>query len=178
MISFGCSLAIILSALLVSFLSSHGFDALLKALHLPANVNLHSFNSFLALNSSPGTTACFCWKSRSCFSNSEIFSSALCFSNWKNSLSERKCECSSEHSDVFRERSFCSCDIETGKSGQFSQMNLVGLAFRFVFLVAGSPSEFLLTSGVLGKIKGSLYQPILFLENLESFSFLLFFLMI
>ena len=54
-------------------------------------------------------------------------------------------------------------------------MNLVGLAFRFVFLVAGSPSEFLLTSGVLGKIKGSLYQPILFLGNLESFSFLFFF---
>ena len=49
MISFGCSLAIILSALLVSFLSSHGFDALLKALHLPANFNLHSFNSFLVL---------------------------------------------------------------------------------------------------------------------------------
>ena len=56
-------------------------------------------------------------------------------------------------------------------------MKLVGLAFLFGFLAEGSPSEFLLTSGVLGKIKGSLYQPILFLENVESFSFL-FFLMI
>ena len=54
-------------------------------------------------------------------------------------------------------------------------MTLVELAFRFGFLAAGSPSEFLLTSGVLGKIKGSLYQPIFFFENLESFSFLFFF---
>ena len=75
-------------------------------------------------------------------------------------------------------RSSCSCEIEACKIGQFSQMKLVGLAFLFGFLAEGSPSEFLLTSGVLGKIKGSLYQPILFLENLESFSFLLFFLMI
>ena len=69
--------------------------------------------------------------------------------------------------------SFCSSDIETWKTGQFSQMKLVGLAFRFGFLAAGSPSDFLLTSGVLGKIKGSLYQPILFLRNLESFYFFL-----
>ena len=54
-------------------------------------------------------------------------------------------------------------------------MKLVGLAFCFGFLAAGSPSEFLLTSGVLGKTKGLLNQPILFLENLECFSFLFFF---
>ena len=54
-------------------------------------------------------------------------------------------------------------------------MKLVGLAFCFGFLTSGSPSQFLLTSGVLGKIKGSLYQPILFLENLVSLIFLFFF---
>ena len=54
-------------------------------------------------------------------------------------------------------------------------MKLVGLAFRFGFLAAGSPSEFLLTSGVLEKTKSSLNQPILFLENLECFSILFFF---
>ena len=70
-------------------------------------------------------------------------------------------------------RSFCSSDIETSKTGQFSQMKLVGLAF--CFLAAGLPSEFLLTSGLLGKIKGSLYQALLFWVNLESLSFLLFF---
>ena len=137
-ISFGCSLAIVLSAsLLLFFLSSHGFDALLKALHLLANFNLYNFNSFLASSSSPCKIACFCWRSKSCFSNSEILSTAPCFSNWKNSLSERKCECNSEHSDVFRVRSSCSCEIETCKTGQVSQMKLVGLAFRLGFLAAG-----------------------------------------
>ena len=57
-------------------------------------------------------------------------------------------------------------------------MTLVELAFRFGFLAAGSPSEFLLTSGVLGKIKGSLYQPIFFLENLKSLLAFYFSLMI
>ena len=59
--------------------------------------------------------------------------------------------------------------------GQFSQMKLVRLAFGFGFLAAGLPSEILLTSGLLGKIKGSLYQALLFWVNLESLSFLLFF---
>ena len=131
MISFGSSLAIVLSAsLLLSFLSWH---ALLRAQHLPANFNLHSLNYFLALKSTPSKMACFCWNSRSFLSNSEILSSALCFSNWKNSLSKHKSECNFEHSDVFRVRSFCSSDIDTCKTGQFSQMKLAGLAFGFGF---------------------------------------------
>ena len=157
------------------FGSSHSFDALLKALHLLANFALCYFNSFLASISSPCKIACFCWKSRSCYSNSEILWSALCFSNWKIFLSEHKCESNSEHSDVFKVRSSCSCEIETCKTGQFSKMKLVGLACDFGFLAASSPSEFLLTSGILGKIKGPLHQPILFLEKLDSFSYLFFF---
>ena len=72
-------------------------------------------------------------------------------------------------------RSSCSREIETCKTGQFSQMELVELAFCFGFLATGSQSEFSLASGVLGKMKGSLYQPILFPENLVSLIFLFFF---
>ena len=115
---------------------------------------------FLASSSFPSQIACFCWKWRSCFSNSEILSSALCFSSWKSSLSKHKCECNSEHCDVSLVRSSCTCEIETCKTGKFSQMKLVGLAFCFGFLATSLPSEFLCTSSVLGKIKGSLYQPI------------------
>ena len=56
-------------------------------------------------------------------------------------------------------RSFCSSDIETSKTGQFSQMKLVGLAFGFGFLAVGFPCEFLLTSGVLGKINKRFFIP-------------------
>ena len=92
---------------------------------LTCKFHLNSFNSFLASCSSPCKIVCFCWKSRSCFSNSEMLSSVLCFSNWKNILSEHKCECNSEHSDVFRMMSSCNCEIETCKTGQFSQLKLV-----------------------------------------------------
>ena len=46
------------------------------------------------------------------------------------------------------------------------------MVFCFGFLAAGSLSEFLLTSGVLENIKGSLYQPHFFLEKLEFLKFL------
>ena len=135
MVSFGCSLAIIilLSASLVLLGSLRGFDALLKALHLLANFNLCSFNSFLASSSSPCTVACFCWKPRSCFSNSESLSITLCFSRWRNCVSEHKWECNSDQSDAFRVRPSRSLEIETCKTGQFSQLKLVGLAYCFGF---------------------------------------------
>ena len=65
-------------------------------------------------------------------------------------------------------RSSCSYDVETCNTGQFSQVKLV---FRFGFLAVGPPSEFLLTSGVLGKIKGSLY---LVFRECRVFYFFLF----
>ena len=165
MILFGCSLAILLSAsLLLFFGSSSGLDALLKALHLLANFNLYFFNSFLASRSFPCKITCYCLKSRSCLSNLEILSSALCFSNWKSSLFKDKCECNSEHSDVFRVRYSCSCEIETCKTGQFSQMKWIGLPFHFVFLAVGSPSQFLLTSGVLGNKRFTVLAHLVFTE--------------
>ena len=72
--SFGSSFAIVASAFLVLFGSQHRFDALLKALHLLASFNLYRFDSPLASSSSPCKIACV---SRSCFSNSEVFSSAI-----------------------------------------------------------------------------------------------------
>lgn len=60
-VSFRCSLAImILCVSLLLFGSSHGFDALIKALHLLANFNSCNFNSFLPSSSFPFQIACFC----------------------------------------------------------------------------------------------------------------------
>ena len=61
-----------------------------------------------------------------------VFFKALKLSSFyyggQNSLSQHKYECNSEHSDVFRVRSSCSCEIETCKTGQFLEMKVV----RFV----------------------------------------------
>lgn len=120
-------------SVLFSIKSLNFLWALLKAAHLLEFFLDMSLFFLLVRSNSSRKSPCFCSKSWSYFSKSEISSSAplICFSNY--SFCKSKCECRSLRSAVFRSRSFWSLEKERFKTWHSWQKKVEGLTSVFGF---------------------------------------------
>ena len=120
-------------SVLFSIKSLNFLWALLKAAHLLEFFLDMSLFFLLVRSNSSRKSPCFCSKSWSYISKSEISSSAplICFSNY--SFCKSKCECRSLRSAVFRSRSFWSLEKERFKTWHSWQEKVEGLTSVFGF---------------------------------------------